>query len=214
MSDRKVVMNKKELAPGIVVYSDVISNHEEILQNIKDATEDNSVISWQAPLIVREGKQIVDYSYRKVDVIGISFEQSKEIILNPRNPQESFKNKLGNLFYVSLQPSIDDYREEYGIGTIGTHYEGWQDSYQLLRYSKDNFFNNHYDDCAKFHRRISVIYYLNDNYIGGEITFNRFGISYKPKANDFIIFPSTYVYNHSVSEVIEGTRYALVTWIR
>jgi predicted 2-oxoglutarate/Fe(II)-dependent dioxygenase YbiX len=55
---------------------------------------------------------------------------------------------------------------------------------------------------------------MNDNYSGGEINFPRFGISYKPAANEILMFPSTYVYNHSVSEVTEGTRYAVVSWMK
>ena len=207
-------MKKKQLAPGIMLYSNVIPNHEEILHNLKEATVDESAITWGEPRIVRNGQSMVDYNQRKVDVIGISFEQYKEIMLDPPNVIESFKNKLGNMFYVSLQPSIDDYKASYGLGSIGTHLEGWQDSYQLLRYGKNNFFNNHFDDSVQHHRRISIVYYLNDDYVGGEITFNRFGLTYKPKANDLLIFPSSYVYTHSVAEVAEGTRYALVTWIR
>ena len=55
---------------------------------------------------------------------------------------------------------------------------------------------------------------MNDNYTGGEINFPRFGITFKPKANQMIVFPSNYVYNHSVSPVIEGSRYAVVGWLR
>jgi predicted 2-oxoglutarate/Fe(II)-dependent dioxygenase YbiX len=61
---------------------------------------------------------------------------------------------------------------------------------------------------------MSTVYYLNDNYTGGEINFPRFNVTFKPKANQMIIFPSTYVYNHSVSPVIEGQRYAVVSWLR
>lgn len=207
-------MEKKELAPGIILYSNVIPNYKDVLHNLQEATADGSVITWGQPLIVRDGKAIVDYNQRKVDVIGISFEQSKEIMLDPPNAIESFKNKLGNIFYISFQPSIDDYKRIHGLGSTGTHLEGWQDSYQLLRYGKGNFFNNHFDDSVQHHRRVSIVYYLNDDYVGGEITFNRFNITYKPKANDLIMFPSSYIYTHSVSEVTEGTRYALVTWLR
>jgi predicted 2-oxoglutarate/Fe(II)-dependent dioxygenase YbiX len=55
---------------------------------------------------------------------------------------------------------------------------------------------------------------MNDNYTGGEISFPRFGITYKPKANELLMFPSNYVYNHSVAEVTAGNRYAVVTWGR
>jgi len=75
-------------------------------------------------------------------------------------------------------------------------------------------FVNHIDDHTDYHRRMSTIYYINDNYEGGEIEFPRFNVKYKPVANDFIIFPSNYMYNHSVSPVISGERYAVVSWAR
>jgi len=45
--------------------------------------------------------------------------------------------------------------------------------------------------------KLVTMIYLNDDYEGGEICFPRFNIEYKPKANEFLVFPSTYVYNHS-----------------
>jgi predicted 2-oxoglutarate/Fe(II)-dependent dioxygenase YbiX len=87
------------------------------------------------------------------------------------------------------------------------------DAYQILKYGKGQHFANHIDDCEKYLRRVSSAFYLNDNYSGGEINFPRFGVTYKPKANELIIFPSSFIYNHSVSEVTDGTRYAVVSWI-
>jgi predicted 2-oxoglutarate/Fe(II)-dependent dioxygenase YbiX len=86
-------------------------------------------------------------------------------------------------------------------------------AYELLRYGKGQHFSNHVDDCLRYPRRVSSAYYINDNYTGGEINFPRFNVSYKPKANEMIVFPAAFIYNHSVSEVTEGTRYAVVSWI-
>jgi predicted 2-oxoglutarate/Fe(II)-dependent dioxygenase YbiX len=61
---------------------------------------------------------------------------------------------------------------------------------------------------------MSWVYYINDDYTGGEISFPRFNLTYKPVANEFIVFPSNYIYNHSVLPVIEGTRYAVVSWLK
>jgi Rps23 Pro-64 3,4-dihydroxylase Tpa1-like proline 4-hydroxylase len=55
---------------------------------------------------------------------------------------------------------------------------------------------------------------MNDNYIGGEIKFPRFNVTHKPKANELLIFPSGYTYNHSVLPVESGTRYAIVGWLK
>jgi predicted 2-oxoglutarate/Fe(II)-dependent dioxygenase YbiX len=58
-----------------------------------------------------------------------------------------------------------------------------------------------------------LVYYLNDDYTGGEINFSILGIKIKPVKNQLIIFPSNYIYRHSVEEVTKGTRYSVVTWL-
>jgi predicted 2-oxoglutarate/Fe(II)-dependent dioxygenase YbiX len=55
-------------------------------------------------------------------------------------------------------------------------------------------------------------FYLNEDYEGGEIEFGRFNLKIKPKANQMIMFPSNYIYNHTVHPVVSGTRYAVVAW--
>ena len=44
--------------------------------------------------------------------------------------------------------------------------------------------------------------------------FNSPSWKYQPKKGDLILFPSTYVYNHSVSPIIEGEKYCVVSWLR
>jgi predicted 2-oxoglutarate/Fe(II)-dependent dioxygenase YbiX len=90
----------------------------------------------------------------------------------------------------------------------------WHDQYGILKYGVGQKFTNHIDDHINHHRRISTTFYLNENYEGGEIIFPRFNVKYKPKKNELLVFPSTFVYNHSVSPVLEGERYAVVSWMR
>lgn len=61
-------------------------------------------------------------------------------------------------------------------------------------------------------RDISVLIYLNDDYEGGELTFNRLNFSYHPTAGDLVLFPSTNLYLHQAQPVTRGTKYALVSW--
>ena len=61
-------------------------------------------------------------------------------------------------------------------------------------------------------RDISVLIYLNDDYAGGELTFNRLNYSYQPAAGDLVLFPSGNLYLHQALSVTSGTKYALVSW--
>ena len=59
---------------------------------------------------------------------------------------------------------------------------------------------------------LSFVGILNDNYSGGDfIMFDDMKIVLKQ--GDILIFPSTFLYPHKVTEVTKGTRYSFVTWI-
>jgi predicted 2-oxoglutarate/Fe(II)-dependent dioxygenase YbiX len=57
---------------------------------------------------------------------------------------------------------------------------------------------------------MSAVGLSNDNYKGGEFVIC--GEELKLKAGSLLIFPSNYVYPHSVKPVISGTRYSFVSW--
>ncbi len=205
MPVRKMVMERKELAPGIFVYSDVIPTHENLVKDIEDAVSMN-VVSWNQAYVKSDSDSEIDTSKRDTMTIGIHYLENPEIDFS--NPTSSFNTSLSKIFYDSFAPVEQDYKNIFGI------YTTWHDSYGILKYGIGQKFTNHIDDHPDFHRRVSFVYYANDDYIGGEINFPRFGVSYKPKANEMIVFPSGYVYNHSVNEVTDGVRYAVVSWSR
>jgi hypothetical protein len=204
MSITQVVIEKEDLAPGIVVYKNILDARESLVQDIEDSVL-LSAISWQQAYVTAGDESSINKNSRDTQVIGIPY--SKSLVEDLSSPQSAFLSALGKKFFQAFDPIELDYSSNYGISL------GWHDSYQILKYGLGQKFTNHIDDHQQYPRRVSTVYYINDNYLGGEINFPRFGISYKPKANEMIVFPSTYVYNHSVSEVTEGTRYSIVSWL-
>jgi Rps23 Pro-64 3,4-dihydroxylase Tpa1-like proline 4-hydroxylase len=197
-------MNKRELAPGIVVYSDVFEGYSTLAQDIEDGAF-NSGIKWAQSAIQKDNNIEVDTDYR--DTMTINLEYKDYIIDEFMDPQDAFNSSLSNIFLSEFRPLEVDYKNNYQIDT------SWHEQYSILKYGKGQKFTNHIDDHKDHHRRVSWVYYINDDYTGGEIVFPRFDLTYKPAANELIIFPSNYVYNHSVLPVIEGTRYAVVSWL-
>jgi len=198
-------MIKKEIAPGIVVYSDVIPNSENLHKEIEEKMLSTN-LTWNLAK-VKEGKEDhVNTTSRDTSIFGIKYLGKK--VGDYKEIQKDLSLYLNNLFLEHFDPIEKDYLSNFGI------FSTWHDTYGILKYGKGQKFTNHIDDHPKYHRRISTIYYLNEDYLGGEINFPRFDITLKPKANQMIVFPSTYVYNHSVSPVIEGERYAVVSWIK
>jgi len=198
-------MLKEEIAPGIVVYSNVIPNSENLASDIEEGIV-SSGKEW-IPASVKEGDNSkVNTNTRDTSTLGIPY--SGKILDDFTNFPSAFNSTLNNMFFENFDKIEKDYQASFGI------YTTWHDSYGILKYGVGQKFTNHIDDHPDYHRRISTVYYINDNYSGGEIIFPRFNITFKPKANQMIIFPSTYVYNHSVSPVLEGTRYAVVSWMK
>ena len=200
-------MIKEEIAPGIVVYSNVIPDSETLYTDIEEGAL-SAKISWAAAGVKEESDAKVNTKTRDTSTIGVNYLGNVKDVLLVNNVKELFFTNLNNIFFESFDPIEKDYLSSYGI------FSEWHDSYGILKYGEGQQFTNHIDDHPSYHRRISTVYYLNDNYTGGEINFPRFNITFKPKANQMIIFPSTYVYNHSVSPVIEGERYAVVSWMK
>jgi predicted 2-oxoglutarate/Fe(II)-dependent dioxygenase YbiX len=86
---------------------------------------------------------------------------------------------------------------------VGGHYIEHNDS--------ENFENGQWTRIAN--RDISILFYLNDNYTGGELEFTTLGLKIKPKTGMMIAFPSYKEFAHKVHPVTSGMRYSLVTWL-
>jgi predicted 2-oxoglutarate/Fe(II)-dependent dioxygenase YbiX len=57
---------------------------------------------------------------------------------------------------------------------------------------------------------LTILGALNDEYEDGELLM--WGEPFELKAGDILVFPSTFLYPHSVNAVKSGTRYSFVSW--
>jgi predicted 2-oxoglutarate/Fe(II)-dependent dioxygenase YbiX len=204
-------IERTEIAPGIMSYKNVIPKEifDTFVFDIEEGME-SAKIQWNEAQVKsgvgEEVKSTIDTKARDTQTIVIPYSEiTKE---DYSTIDAAFYTSMSNLFLENLSPLEKNYQNEYSVNC------SWHDSYSVLKYGVGQKFVNHIDDHPDFHRRISTLYYLNENYLGGEINFPRFNLSFKPEANQMIVFPSTYVYNHSVSPVTEGQRYAVVSWLR
>ena len=56
---------------------------------------------------------------------------------------------------------------------------------------------------------IAGLFYLNDDYEGGELYFPQHGVEFKPKAGGAYFFPGDRFYLHGVKEIKSGIRYVV-----
>jgi hypothetical protein len=197
-------MEKEQLAPGIWSYTNVLENPSEFISDIEGLVEIKNLQWFEAG---SNNGDVADTMIQK------SIRDCWAISIPPYDKHPEIREQGGALpllhdyLNAGLIPVFKDYCAEHAAFHWGEN-EGWQ----LLKYGSGHHFVNHYDDSKQYPRTISTSYYLNDNYEGGEIEFPRFGLKIKPKANQMIMFPANYVYNHTVHQVTSGLRYAVVGW--
>lgn len=63
-------------------------------------------------------------------------------------------------------------------------------------------------------RDLSIVYFLNDDFTGGELFFPALDLVIQPVAGTLICFPSDHNFIHGVRPVTSGHRYTIVTWMR
>lgn len=93
-------MIKEEIAPGIIVYDNVIPNSNNLYQDIEEAMA-SAKIKWFPAHIKSEKEVVIDYKTRDTSTIGIPYHGCiKDTILD--NVTETFFINLNNLFLKIL----------------------------------------------------------------------------------------------------------------
>ena len=89
---------------------------------------------------------------------------------------------------------------------VGGHYKGHNDGEHF------NMETRQWERIMD--RDVSFLFYLNDQYGGGELEFYDLGLTIKPKKGMMIAFPSYKEFAHKVHPVTWGHRYTLVSWVK
>ena len=195
-------MEWDELATGIVVVNN-IGNGSKYIDEIEDYVE-RGALSW-VPYNKKKidedlDKKAMNTMYIKnISRWGFKGEPTREQILH---------EQIFNRFERDFGAAYEKYKQDFKVPC------SQKEDYEILKYGEGNFFIDHVDDGLFMTRKVSIVYYFNDNYDGGEIIFPRFDLEIKPKANQLLLFPANYIYNHNVNEVTKGTRYSMVNWLK
>ena len=87
---------------------------------------------------------------------------------------------------------------------------------QILKYKIEGHYDFHTDHGKRTPRTISLIYFLNDDYEGGDLIFKLCNTNQTTKIkkikNRLIVWPSNFMFPHKVSPVTNGERYSVVAW--
>jgi hypothetical protein len=146
-----------------------------------------------------EHKQLIDFT------IGLESWKTQpwgvQILLPQEMPKEISKI-LDKVFALAYEKCVNFYNVEL--------YPFKNGRTPLVKFEKNYKMNEHADTTGDF----AAIYYLNDDYDGGEINFMDHNLKIKPKANSFITFPSNSDYWHEVLENTGKERYSATQWFK
>jgi hypothetical protein len=198
------------VAPGIALFENILPEGESLMEDLEYSVN-AGILSWTSAQVANAQEAGSENKYvRDTFSIGAPMPPRDTSPPDPDNSPSRFLMEygLGCTFRDAFQGPLDSYLGFYGVD-IRTY-----DSYQILKYGVGQKFDKHMDDHWRYPRRVSLTYYANDAYEGGEIEFDQFNIKIKPEKGNLLLFPSTFVYSHKVYPVTSGTRYAVVQWMR
>jgi Rps23 Pro-64 3,4-dihydroxylase Tpa1-like proline 4-hydroxylase len=116
-----------------------------------------------------------------------------------------YQNYLDEIFSYMKMGNVDVFCNFSDIIDFG---------YQIQRTEKGQFYTWHHDGayCEEYFRSLTYIWYLNDDFTGGETEFYD-GTIIKPSTGKLMFFPATWTYLHQGRKVISGTKYICTGWM-
>ncbi len=193
-----------ELAPGVIMYKNIFSP-----ENIIELIESESKEDW--PYLMWENSETDNgkiSSYRMSVQMELNPLQANKIENIPRMKPAAV---LWKKIFKNIDAAVYHYRDKYSL-ELST-----DEGYRVLKYPSGGEYSSHCDYGSENGRILSCVGWFNDDFNGGELEFDYFGIKVSPSAGSMVLFPSNYLYRHTAHPVEEnnfGIKYAFVTWLR
>jgi hypothetical protein len=187
-------------ALGINVYNKAIS--EQTCDSAIEALEKNLGVglsyNWQPAIVTESNEPLLEARF------CVDFKVGQKN-LGERDSNNSVLYDMHESIFQSIYPCALDYGSYWGVGI------NYFEAFNFVKYeSPGHHFNIHADHGPAYVTTVSIVAYLNDDYEGGELFFPRFDLTIKPKKGDVVLFPSTFIYEHSSQPMISGTKYSVV----
>jgi predicted 2-oxoglutarate/Fe(II)-dependent dioxygenase YbiX len=143
---------------------------------------------------------VIDETVRKVGVHTLSrFSSSKTEV------------HWTNLMIATIKKNIEGYRTKFPELVVQKILD-----IAVLKYQDSGHYDWHTDHSSAIPRTISSILLLNNDYIGGQLSFKdsvtNEQIDIDTKPGRMIMWPSNFMFPHKVNPVKSGTRYSIVSW--
>lgn len=194
--------NAEYLFHGIVVYRNVFKDTQKTIDRLEKVLTDNDEYKWNQ---AQTGYSSTDKHYR--DCFDHKIKKLTDDPTNKSDAQLERELIWEESYNAQVKP-VEDYRSMFGLAPLN-----YWESFNFIKYGPDQHFQVHSDHGYSYICVLSSVGYLNDDYEGGELYFDKLNLKIKPKAGDLYLFPSSYIYSHSAMPVTSGTKYSIVTML-
>ena len=187
----------------VLIRPNVISPQglQELVNHIKTSpAEDLSVFDPDKTNATGQTSWIVDKQTRDTQIVpmGSLFPKIEDL----------FRNTVREIINPFYQCEVDSSEIpqvlSYGIGG---HYKPHIDGESIWMTPRGEKIWKKSTD-----RDLSIVFYLNDDFEGGDFIFPEHHIRVRPEPGMMVCFPSNHHYMHGVEPVTRGKRYSIVCW--
>jgi hypothetical protein len=198
-----MLSNAEFLGPGIVVYRNVFTPEMDLINRLENTLSDSSDTNqWKT---AKTGYAQVDKKYRDCS----DFKIKKNTWDDSGKSESTLKlEKIWEDSYNAQLAPVEDYSQMFGLAPL----KYWE-SFNFIKYGADQHFQVHSDHGYSYICVLSSVGYINDDYEGGELFFDKFNLKIKPRAGDLYLFPSSFIYSHAAMPITSGTKYSIVTML-
>jgi Rps23 Pro-64 3,4-dihydroxylase Tpa1-like proline 4-hydroxylase len=198
-----VSLDMEYLYPGILVYRNIFTKEMNLINRLENILADkNSDNQWKEAMT---GYASLDKKYRDCYDFKI-----KKNVDDPAGKTEStlLLEKIWEDAKEAQLAPVEQYRSMYHLAPLN-----YWEAFNFIKYGPGQHFDIHSDHGYSYICTLSSVGYINDDYEGGELFFDKLNVKIKPKAGDLYLFPSSYVYSHAAMPVTSGTKYSIVTML-
>jgi predicted 2-oxoglutarate/Fe(II)-dependent dioxygenase YbiX len=187
----------------VIIRPNVINSQglQELVSHIKSSpAEDLSVFDPDKTNATGQTSWIVDKQTRDTQIVPMGS-------LYPKI-EDLFRNAVKNIINPFYQCEVDSSEIpqvlSYGIGG---HYKPHIDGESIWMTPRGEKIWKKSTD-----RDLSIVFYLNDDFEGGDFIFPELKIRVRPEPGMMVCFPSNHHYMHGVEKITKGKRYSIVSW--
>jgi len=195
---KKTVLEMDKLNSYIRIFDDVLP--EDTLKTFRKICEEH--VDYDYGEIVGKGRQEIDLEVRNVKLKTLSNIYDK-----------SFTTvHWASFLLFKFKENINRYINDFNMANFNCSVI----DIQILKYEKGGHYKFHTDHGPTTPRTLSLIYFVNDDFEGGNLNFKLVGsegkMAIEKKPNRLVIWPSNFMYPHCITPVESGTRYSVVAW--